>query len=1298
MALVRTPGPIFIRESTRSIMFRTIRGAAAIALGALLLCPTSRAQELDADIKLGDQFKGEILHTSDIDVLRFSSLQSALVTITIQSTSKVKPIAAVVNAGTGAFLDTVPFEKGLGSKKLVIKKLPLPEIGTYEVRVASGNAKLGKYTVKTKVKYPNTITKVKTFLSMAAGETKTVNLQSDEGWKITGLIKPGKNSAALPSVASFTTPAGAADISGFVVQKGKKLKLKKLFTDELGNYVLGIQNVGQAGEIVVDLEVTPAKINKIKWKEPNEPKDPGSIAGNVLTAEYPALPETEPNDSIADTEFVGLSFPGKLTRITGTTSDNGFPGGNGGGPLASADLDSFRLEIKEPQAIHLTLVHHVTTDFDIGVWDVNAGQWVGFIETVDHPEVGSLTVTPPAGQSMLIDVIVYSYAGTGSYILTMNATPPPAGAASDDGNGDEPPAVLNAPAGKGVGDEPVGTERYMQLDLDFMSNAIILKLRDDDANIHSFAADRGMYVELSSPGGPALVRVPQYDSLPETERRRELVLHKERLRALPEVRYAELNYKRQAMAIPNDANYNKQWHYPQMNLPQVWDITKGSSDIIVAVLDTGTLPHPDLVSRDSGTGIDMINDLATALDGDGIDMDPTDPGDKKKNDGTSSWHGAHVAGTIGAATNNGTGVAGVDWNCKLMHIRVLGKGGGWSFDIAEGIKYAAGVENVSKKVPPKAAKVINMSLGGPGINQTEQAAITQARAAGSVVVVAAGNENTNAPKSPAHLDGVVCVASVGEKKTKSYFSNFGPQVDVAAPGGDWQQGANVLSTVKDEANGTMGYAAFQGTSMACPHVAGVCALMLSLNPNLTPDQIEQLLKDNAEDLGDPGKDDLYGHGYVDALKVVKAVQGGATPVLMLSTTSLDYGKTTNTLSVNVTNTGGGNLTWTVTDDADWLDVTPANGGPQEVLATVDRGVLLPGVYTGKMTFTSNGGNAEVAVKMEVGIGDGEAVLSVSTTSLSFGATTTTLKVKIENIGGQPLTWNATDAEVSGGNWMSIAPATGNLNPAQSQDLTVTVDRTGVPGGAYMGSVTVTANGSVPQKVIAVSMNVPETAAPKLSLGATIAFLGAVETTFPVAISNVGGGTLTYTATDMEVGGGTWLSVTPSNGAAPATLSINVDRTGLAAGNYTGTVNVTSNGGNGVINVSMEVLPKDQVPIDLGTIYVLAVDIVTFETVAQANITQFNGDYNLFNVPVGLYLLVAGPDLDGDNAICGVGEPCGFWPINPDPTLLEVKSGQISVGIDFAVTAEEEIIPAGDGGTGSGFTIPEGGYKLLTGDS
>lgn len=187
------------------------------------------------------------------------------------------------------------------------------------------------------------------------------------------------------------------------------------------------------------------------------------------------------------------------------------------------------------------------------------------------------------------------------------------------------------------------------------------------------------------------------------------------------VSIAEPNYIRKALTVPNDDFYAYQWNYPLINLPDAWEITTGSSDVVVAVVDTGVLlSHPDL-SGQLVDGYDFISDTDIALDGDGVDDDPDDPGDQDSVNG-SSFHGTHVAGTIAAASNNDIGVAGIAWNTRIMPLRALGYGGGTSYDIIHAVKYAAGLETDYNGVQlDEPVDVINLSLVGESYSQTEAA-------------------------------------------------------------------------------------------------------------------------------------------------------------------------------------------------------------------------------------------------------------------------------------------------------------------------------------------------------------------------------------------------------------------------------------------------------------------------------------------------------------------------------------------------------------------------------------------------
>ena len=361
-----------------------------------------------------------------------------------------------------------------------------------------------------------------------------------------------------------------------------------------------------------------------------------------------------------------------------------------------------------------------------------------------------------------------------------------------------------------------------------------------------------------------------------------------KIQADPNVEYAEPDLLMQPLATPNDALYNEQWHYYEstggLNLPAAWDTTTGAGTI-VAVIDTGYRPHPDLVAN-LLPGYDMISDTFVSVDGNGRDSDATDPGDASSAGQcgpgqparSSSWHGTHVAGTVAAVTNNGTGVAGVAYGAKIVPLRALGRCGGYTSDIADSIIWASGGSVAGTPANANPADVINMSLGGGGAcSTTTQSAINTARANGSTIVVAAGNSNTNASSAnPANCNGVITVASTDRNGARAYYSNFGSVVDVAAPGGDVTTGGanGVLSTLNSGSSGPVAdnYAYYQGTSMAAPHVAGLAALLKAVDGSLTPDQIESTIKATARSF--PGTCNQCGTGIADAAAAVASITGG----------------------------------------------------------------------------------------------------------------------------------------------------------------------------------------------------------------------------------------------------------------------------------------------------------------------------------------------------------------------------------------------------------------------------------------
>jgi serine protease len=317
------------------------------------------------------------------------------------------------------------------------------------------------------------------------------------------------------------------------------------------------------------------------------------------------------------------------------------------------------------------------------------------------------------------------------------------------------------------------------------------------------------------------------------------------LRRSPLRQYTESidpNYIYAINAIPNDPDYSKQWNLRSINIESAWNESKGNG-VIVAVIDTGISKVPDLNQTKFVEGYDFVNDQVDASDDNG--------------------HGTHVAGTIAQSTNNNFGVAGIAYEAKLMPLKVLSAaGGGTVTDIAEAIRFAA----------DQGAHVINMSLGGGGDAAVMREAIAYAHNKGVVIVAAAGNANTNSASYPSRYPNVIAVSALDAAGVKAPYSNFGAGVDISAPGGSTATGAagGILQNTINPQTGESTFAAFQGTSMASPHVAGVAALVKSVGIQ-NPDQIADILKRSARAIKG---DELnhFGAGQLDADAAVKLAQ------------------------------------------------------------------------------------------------------------------------------------------------------------------------------------------------------------------------------------------------------------------------------------------------------------------------------------------------------------------------------------------------------------------------------------------
>lgn len=457
--------------------------------------------------------------------------------------------------------------------------------------------------------------------------------------------------------------------------------------------------------------------------------------------------------------------------------------------------------------------------------------------------------------------------------------------------------------------------------------------------------------------------------------------HFKTLSVRSDVEYVEPNLIYSASAVPNDPVFPYQWHYANINLPQAWDVTTGSASAVVAVIDTGVLvDHPEL-SPNLVPGYDFISDPGISGDGDGIDSNPDEPFEDL--DETFS-HGSHVAGTIAAASNNGRGGAGVAWNAKVMAVRALGLGGdGTLYDLLQAMRYAAGASNDSGKVPATPVRIVNMSLGSTTYSQAIADTVALVRRKGRIMVAAAGNEGVDTPEYPAAYPGVISVGATGQDDSRAPYSNYGTTLDVVAPGGDMSQDSDgdgnpdgVISSGVVYNDGEPSYTELlaEGTSMATPHVAGVIALMKSVNPGLTPDGLDYLIAQGSitRQLGaGNGRNDDFGFGIIDAALAVSAAQSfnndppPERPELAVSPASLDA--SSGSAELLITNRGTGDLTIIrVTSNAPWLAAAPletdASGlGAYRLIA--DLSSLSPGDYDATVTVESDQGVATVAVSV-----------------------------------------------------------------------------------------------------------------------------------------------------------------------------------------------------------------------------------------------------------------------------------------------------------------------------------------------
>jgi subtilisin family serine protease len=299
----------------------------------------------------------------------------------------------------------------------------------------------------------------------------------------------------------------------------------------------------------------------------------------------------------------------------------------------------------------------------------------------------------------------------------------------------------------------------------------------------------------------------------------------------PNFEFVEENFIAQGMIVPNDPSFASQWHHTKIMSASAWEMGIGSTAVPIAIIDSGVDPdHPDLMTK--------------LMPGFNFVLNNTDTHDVY-------GHGTAAAGSAAAASNNATGVAGVSWNSPIMPLVVLDSNNLASYSrISSAIVYAV----------DHGAKVINLSLGGPSFSSTMDNAVNYAWNNGALVFASAANYNTSAPYYPAACTNAVAVAATDSADNKASFSNYGDWITVTAPG------VSILTT-----NNGGGYGYWSGTSFSSPITAGLAALIWSANPQLTNQQVLDVLKSTADDLGATGFDNVFGHGRINAYNAMMEV-------------------------------------------------------------------------------------------------------------------------------------------------------------------------------------------------------------------------------------------------------------------------------------------------------------------------------------------------------------------------------------------------------------------------------------------
>lgn len=432
----------------------------------------------------------------------------------------------------------------------------------------------------------------------------------------------------------------------------------------------------------------------------------------------------------------------------------------------------------------------------------------------------------------------------------------------------------------------------------------------------------------------------------------------------PGIRYAERNFLRYAMTVPNDPHYSTyQWNLRRIGAVDAWTLSVGDSGTIVAVLDSGIdTSHPDLKSK--------------LLPGYNYLRGSTDTTDEV-------GHGTHIAGILGAVGNNRIGIAGVNWNCRILPLKVLGRdGSGDDFEIARAVRKAA----------EGGARVVNLSLGAPVYNQTLRDALDYAKARGVLVVAAAGNnyEDGNPTMYPAAYPGVMAVGATTNTDRRASYSQTGPHLSVVAPGGDPTSQIDedpnhwIMSTWPT--NRSSGYLLASGTSQAVPQVGGLASLLWAVDPSLSVDEVRETIQSTAVDLGTAGRDDTFGYGRINMAAALRkvAVSRDQTPPYLRVSAPLSGAIVHQVVAIEGSATdehfGSYEIQYASAKSPDnWLTVEPAGTSPvtQGILGLWDTAQLDDGLYLLRLKASDGFGNLQATQPLLLTIDNTPPVIEIA---------------------------------------------------------------------------------------------------------------------------------------------------------------------------------------------------------------------------------------------------------------------------------------------------------------------------------